>query len=86
MEDNININDTVTVILTDYGQQVLADYKAHLENQLMKDNLILKVGLESMYSCDKNGKYTTELWQLMFIFGQDMQSAQMFNHNKIYTK
>ncbi len=80
----IDINDTVTVILTDFGIKVLNNYREHLEKQLQKDNLTLKVSLKSMYCCDENGRYSTELWQLMFIFGQDISSEQIFLHNNIY--
>jgi len=84
MHKNIDINEMATVILTNYGQKILNNYRECLQSHT--DNTELKASLNSSYCCDKNGKYTTEIWQLMFIFGQDMQSENIFLHNKIYIK
>ena len=77
MED-ININDQVTVILTDHGKQILKEYKEHLESVVdFKFNFTLDP--------DSKGRYTTELWNLMFIFGKHMSMTQpqIFKNNNI---
>jgi hypothetical protein len=78
---DININDEVTVILTEYGISVLQNYKKNLEQYT-------DLKFEFTLTQDINGKYTTELWNLMFIFGQHMSMSlpQVFLHNKIYTR
>ena len=77
----MNINDKVTVVLTEYGQVILNSHREKLESEMrLKFNLTLK--------CDENGKYTTELWHLMFLFGQymTMSSSQVFVNNQIHIK
>ena len=75
----MNINDQATVILTKHGQDILYNYRTNLEKRC-------KVEFKSIYQCDQNGKYTTELWVIMNIFGQYMYmgSEQVFVNNQIY--
>jgi hypothetical protein len=78
---SINLNDEVEVILTDFGKQILDNYRNKVEQEI-------KLSLESSFlSCDKNGLYITQLWNLMEIFGDHMYSGiQIFNQNKIYCR
>ena len=75
----INLNTRVTVILTEHGKNVLDKHRKNLEKNGNTD-------LKSLFSCDENGKFTIELWDLMYIFGKSMYmgSEQVFLHNKIY--
>jgi len=75
----MNINDKVTVILTDYGREVLYKYRTNLEEKF-------KFKFKSLHNCDQNGKYVEQLWQIMHIFGSEMYvgAKQVFLNNQIY--
>lgn len=77
--ESINLNNEVEVILTDFGRQILDNYRTKTEQQI-------KMSLTSSFlRCDENGKYITQLWTLMEVFGNHMYSGiQIFNQNKIY--
>jgi hypothetical protein len=76
---SISLNDEVEVILTDFGRQILDNYRTKMEQEI-------KLSLESSFlNCDENGKYLTQMWNLMEVFGNHMYSGiQIFYQNKIY--
>jgi len=75
----MNINDEVIVILTDYGKEILDNYKKNIEKQVNFKYT------SSFLNYDENGKYKTQMWNLMFIFGKHIYSGkQIFLHNQIY--
>ena len=78
MTKNLNIKDHATVILTDCGMKIIDEHRQKIEK-----NTNLKFDFTLSY--DENGKYTTELWHLMFLFGKHMTmtSPQVFKDNKI---
>lgn len=78
---SININDEVEVILTDFGKQILDNYRTKIEQKI-------KLSLDSPFlHYDENGKYMTQMWNLMEVFGNHMYSGkQIFLQNKIYLK
>ena len=66
---NKNINCRVSVILTDFGKNILDEHRTEIQKYIpLKFDLTLKY--------DENGKYTTELWHLMFLFGKYMTQSQ----------
>lgn len=75
----LNINDKATVILTDFGKTIVDNHKKDIEEKT-------RLKIENILSYDENGKYTTELWYLMFIFGKymTMSQKQVFVNSKIY--
>ena len=78
---SINLNDEVEVILTDYGKEILDKYRTKVEQEI---NLSMK---SSFLSCDENGKYVTQMWNLMEVFGRHMYSGKLiFNQNSIYIR
>ncbi len=74
----MNINDNVTVILTDYGKQILDEYRTNLEKEI-------KINLDSIYHYEEDGKFREQLWAIMNIFGSHLYcgSKQIFLDNQI---
>lgn len=75
----MNLNDKVSVKLTKYGKRVLDEYRTTLE----KDS-----GLEFKHLQPKEGIYSSELWDIMHIFGKYMYlgANQLFVDNEIIIK
>jgi hypothetical protein len=69
-----NINDMATVFLTPEGRKVIRKYYGETGREYL-DRRIDK----------RTGKYTTELWFIMHVFGSSiyMGGPQMFKGNKI---
>lgn len=58
----MNINSQCRVKLTEYGKQVID--QANKENKLYPKVI--------SYQCDDDGYLTTELWDVMYLFGSHM--------------
>ncbi len=74
----MNLNDKVTVTLTDHGKNIVDEYIRELELETH-----MKFGY--LYKYDKNGKLSMELWNLMSLFGKHMRMglSQIFKDNEI---
>lgn len=59
----MNLMDIVSVELTNYGKIILDNYRNNLEKQM-------NLKFEFTLSYDENGRYITEMWNLMSIFGK----------------
>jgi hypothetical protein len=70
-----NINDMATVFLTPEGREVIRKYYDGEAGREYLDKRIDK----------RTGKYTTELWHIMHVFGCSvyMGGKQMFKNNEI---
>ncbi len=73
-----NINDRATIYLTEYGEQILDNYRLKKERETHID-------LKSILSYDKSGKFSSELWNVMSIFGEHFFNGakQIFQDNEI---
>jgi len=78
MSTEINVNTMSKVKLTEYGKQLLDNYRTNLEKKY--DHKI-----EHIFIYNENGIYETMLWELMNIFGEYMYngSKQIFENNSI---
>ncbi len=74
----MNLNDEVTVTLTDHGKNIVDEYIRELE-------LETRMKFDNLYKYDKNGKLSMELWNLMSLFGKCMHigKSQIFKDNEI---
>lgn len=75
----MKINNKVTVILTDFGKKIIDEHRSKLETDM-------KIKFDLTLSYDENGRYTTELSHLMFLFGRYMTLSckPVFNNNEIH--
>ncbi len=74
----INVNMMAKVKLTEYGKQLLDNYRTNLENKY-------GYSIEHIFIYNRDGIYETMLWELMNIFGEYMYngSKQIFENNLI---
>lgn len=74
----MNLNDKVTVILTEYGKKILDHYRLNHERPLTPD-------LKSKFRYDENGVFCSDLGQILNIFGRSMfnGSKQVFKDNDV---
>jgi len=74
----ININEKASVHLTDYGKHVLDVHRMELEESAGID-------LKEILHYDENDVFSSELWEIMSIFGRFMYNGakQAFHDNAI---
>lgn len=73
----LNINRTGTVTLTTQGKNILDKYRTTVEKETNRD-------LKTILQYDGDGKYSTELWNLMNIFGEHLYNgSELVFHKNI---
>lgn len=74
----ININQTCTVTLTTHGKNILDNYWLSVKRTLNQER-------PTFLQCDSEGNYSSELWNIMSIFGKHLYNGgdQLFHENII---